>query len=258
MNTLPLFPQDDNPILKRCSKCPNSYPATFEFFPKNNKGMLAAWCKACTREYRKQHYKENKQKVSQQGKQYYHENKAEVRKRQIQYEEANKDKIHARRERYKVTRKEIERERNRRRYYTQGYREYRKRYEEKNKEQFLEYGKHYRRDNKKELGDKKKRYRQTEKGMLVERVHRERRRSQKLASKGHYTAQDIQEQYNRQRESCYYCRKKLHKKYHIDHVAPLSKGGSNDIHNIVLACPSCNLSKSDKLLHQWRNGGRLL
>ena len=35
---------------------------------------------------------------------------------------------------------------------------------------------------------------------------------------------------------------------HIDHVHPVSKGGDNDITNLVTACASCNNGKSDKLL----------
>jgi 5-methylcytosine-specific restriction endonuclease McrA len=33
--------------------------------------------------------------------------------------------------------------------------------------------------------------------------------------------------------------------YHRDHVIPVSKGGTNDIRNIVLACAPCNVRKSD-------------
>lgn len=38
-----------------------------------------------------------------------------------------------------------------------------------------------------------------------------------------------------------------------DHVVPLSKGGTNYIDNIVPACVSCNSSKRDKFLSEWRN-----
>ena len=31
--------------------------------------------------------------------------------------------------------------------------------------------------------------------------------------------------------------------YHIDHVIPLSKGGTHDITNLILCCPECNLKK---------------
>ena len=35
--------------------------------------------------------------------------------------------------------------------------------------------------------------------------------------------------------------------FHIDHVIPTSKGGTDDFDNLALACVSCNLSKSDRL-----------
>jgi 5-methylcytosine-specific restriction endonuclease McrA len=48
----------------------------------------------------------------------------------------------------------------------------------------------------------------------------------------------------------------LAKGYHVDHRVPLSRGDSNDISNIVLACPHCNLSKGAKLPEDF--AGRLL
>jgi hypothetical protein len=35
---------------------------------------------------------------------------------------------------------------------------------------------------------------------------------------------------------------------HIDHINPVSKGGDNEIINLVTACCDCNLGKSDRLL----------
>lgn len=39
---------------------------------------------------------------------------------------------------------------------------------------------------------------------------------------------------------------------HMDHVVPLSRGGTHTIGNVVPACPSCNLSKHNKFLTEWR------
>lgn len=51
---------------------------------------------------------------------------------------------------------------------------------------------------------------------------------------------------------CYYCGCNIDDIYHIEHVIPISRGGSNTIDNIVLACPSCNHSKGNKLVVEWR------
>lgn len=50
---------------------------------------------------------------------------------------------------------------------------------------------------------------------------------------------------------CGYCGKDgkvMHEKFHIDHFVPqsLDENRKNDYYNLVLACPRCNLSKSDK------------
>jgi hypothetical protein len=39
--------------------------------------------------------------------------------------------------------------------------------------------------------------------------------------------------------------------FHHDHLYPVSRGGSDEPHNIVLACISCNLSKGSKTLEEW-------
>lgn len=85
-----------------------------------------------------------------------------------------------------------------------------------------------------------------------------RRRSLIRQSKGTLTAVDIKSQYKSQKGKCYYCHSKVGDNYHIEHVIPLSRGGSNSLENIVIACPACNLSKKDKLPHEWPQGGRLL
>jgi len=111
---------------------------------------------------------------------------------------------------------------------------------------------------KEEAYERAKRYKKTDRGRLGNRAHLHRRRARKRATGGSYTAQQLQQQVERQKSRCYYCKVKLSKVYHADHIVPLSRGGTNDISNIVLACPACNLRKGTKLPHEWSDGGHLL
>ncbi|MEU5149753.1 HNH endonuclease [Streptomyces yangpuensis] len=43
---------------------------------------------------------------------------------------------------------------------------------------------------------------------------------------------------------------------HLDHVIPLSKGGTDTESNIVPACQHCNLSKGAKTLEEWSRAFR--
>ena len=51
-------------------------------------------------------------------------------------------------------------------------------------------------------------------------------------------------------ESCFYCGKKLSndgQKVHVDHFVPRAFIKDDKMWNLVLACPTCNLQKNDKL-----------
>ena len=47
-----------------------------------------------------------------------------------------------------------------------------------------------------------------------------------------------------QGDKCAKCKLELHEKYHIDHIEPLSAGGSNDRENLQALCVSCHIEKS--------------
>jgi 5-methylcytosine-specific restriction endonuclease McrA len=94
-------------------------------------------------------------------------------------------------------------------------------------------------------------------------AQKRRYKASKLGAEGSHTGKDVQAIFDSQRGLCANCKKKLFKsgenKFHVDHIAPLSKGGSNWPSNLQCLCPSCNLRKSAKDPLDWaKENGRLL
>lgn len=83
------------------------------------------------------------------------------------------------------------------------------------------------------------------------RSYNNKRRALKRGSTGEYSDADVYKKRVEQRDLCYWCHEALNNKYHIDHVVPLSRGGSNSPENIVISCPKCNLKKGSKLPNEW-------
>lgn len=79
---------------------------------------------------------------------------------------------------------------------------------------------------------------------IIKRVSEENRRAKKLQSGQSFTKENIIDLFNKQDGQCVYCKKELIE-YHIDHIKPLSKGGSNGINNLQLLCPTDNIRKNN-------------
>lgn len=71
------------------------------------------------------------------------------------------------------------------------------------------------------------------------------RRARKSGAAGSYSASDIKRILIGQKHRCAACRCRL-TKYHVDHIVPLSRGGSNFPSNLQVLCPDCNLKKRAK------------
>lgn len=73
-----------------------------------------------------------------------------------------------------------------------------------------------------------------------------KRNALKRGTVGSFTADDVRAIFKAQKGKCAYCRTKLGKKYHVDHIVALINGGTNDRRNIQITCPPCNLRKNRK------------
>jgi len=87
------------------------------------------------------------------------------------------------------------------------------------------------------------------------------RRARLRGAGGSYSAADIQHILSRQKGQCAEptCRVELGDVYHVDHIVPLARGGSNWPKNLQCLCRKCNIEKWAKDPIQWaQEKGRLL
>ncbi len=67
------------------------------------------------------------------------------------------------------------------------------------------------------------------------------------------------ERWESQERKCYHCSRSLDKPEHLDHLIPLSRGGTHTPDNLVASCARCNLQKREKTAKEfakWRLFGR--
>lgn len=81
----------------------------------------------------------------------------------------------------------------------------------------------------------------------------EKRRERKLRAGPDYTDSDVQKLRLRLGGRCRYCSCALDGTEEVDHLTPISCGGTNAIGNLTLACLPCNREKHAKTLAEYIN-----
>lgn len=109
------------------------------------------------------------------------------------------------------------------------------------KERKAKRAKEYYKENRERLLAQQKEYYEQNKEKWVAKGHKRRA----LGLPTHFKASDIKKLKDLQQSKCPVCKQQL-SKHHIDHIVPLSKGGTNDFGNLQLLCPYCNLTKHAK------------
>lgn len=84
-------------------------------------------------------------------------------------------------------------------------------------------------------------------------VYNRNRRARLAGAPGTHTREDILKLFDNQDGLCNNpaCKVGLVQGYHVDHMVPVSRGGSNDPGNLQLLCRSCNDSKGTKTPEEW-------
>jgi CRISPR/Cas system Type II protein with McrA/HNH and RuvC-like nuclease domain len=131
---------------------------------------------------------------------------------------------------------------------------------EVNPEKVKEWNLNWRKANPEKANEASRRWRENNHEKRA--AYQRNREARKMQADGTHTDADIQKLFAQQGGRCNACGKKLirynKKQYHVDHIEPLSRGGSNWPGNLQLLCPFCNLSKGDKDPIEWaRENGRL-
>lgn len=291
-----IIPQD-TPLKQctKCKEFFPATPKIFSRAKIQKDGLRPA-CKTCMKtqskiyndahiEQRKQQYQEHREEILQKTRQYRATHSEEVREKQRNYYKAHREhrrelaknfaqrhreKVLARGRRYHWKHREqaIKRMKAYRNAHREEYVERDRRYYATHREQRHAYRKSYQEKHYEQSREKQKAYLKTEQGRIAHRAAWHRREARKKAIEGTLTTQQIQDKLRLQHYRCYYAAcgfakfEKRNGKYifHLEHTIPISRTEHNPRHDMsytVLACPHCNLSKNDKLPHEFFEGGRL-
>lgn len=211
--------------MKICSKC-NKNKSKQEF-PKQSKCKdgLNYWCKSCYKEYRD-------------------DNKDRIKSINALWQRNNPEKCNANTSKWaKNNLKKCA--------------EKAKRWRNNNPDKAKEIDKRSRLKNPEKYEFYRKRWQSNNKDRLL--IHWRNRNARKKNSEGKYNLEDIKKLLEYQKYKCVNCYKSVKKSYHVDHINPLSKGGTNWPENLQILCPTCNLRKNAKDPLVWaQENGRLL
>ena len=120
-----------------------------------------------------------------------------------------------------------------------------KEYYENNKDKILKYKKKYYENNK----DKLKKCRENNKDKYKEYNHK--RRALKVGNGGSYTKSQWLDTLEYFDYKCAYTGECIKHNCHVEHIVPISKGGTSYIWNLVPSTASANLSKHNRDMEEW-------
>src|SRR3972149_1013198 len=250
---------------KKCASCKEDKPLSeFHSCPSKSDGRHS-WCKACYNAWRKEKKraarlaKYDQWTFNNEGKvcpmcgqrkplSEYYKNKAREHGVNSYCKQCNNERV----KQDRLNNPERYRERYRRDYLNGG-KEKRTQWAQKHREQVRGYGKKHHHNNREKHSERMKRSYLENKPQYKARRHK--RRAIECEAEGRFTSSDLDALYEDQNGRCAYCGipvswDGIHG-MHLDHIQPLSRGGTNWPSNLALTCAECNLSKARWTLDEW-------
>lgn len=223
-----------------CKGCGIEKPRTAEFWhrDKNVPDGFCRKCKDCRNSYRAWWYIENWDHCQETSKKWRVANPEKVRENQLRYANDNAERLSEYKKQWRLD--NIDRVRVQHSEYYQANKEaYRisvNRRRQQNPGARRAEGARYRRNN-----------------LDKYRIWAMHRRARVANAAGEFTADDVEAQLSEQSGLCFWCYEIMPLgKHTIDHLIPLSRGGSNWPSNLVCACHSCNSQKGAKTPDEYR------
>jgi len=202
---------------KQCSKCGET-KSTCEFGKnRKHKDGLRSQCKTCTAEANKIYRDSHLEQIAFNKKRYNDAHRKQIAAHGRRYYETHRKQIAA----------------------------YAKRWYEENRERDAENSKRYRESHREEKREcERRRYAENPEVSAA----KARTRRARIAGAA-VEDLDIQEVFDYWGPMCAYCGST--DDLTLDHIVPLSQGGSHSFDNLCVACRSCNASKGAKKLIEW-------
>lgn len=161
-------------------------------------------------------YLANKERLQPIRRLYYDNNYDYLRLKNIEWEKKNPDKVKAKQEKYRATEKGIVKGR-------RSASNYRKSHPEITR--------------------------------IRAKISKHKRRAKMLLAESSLKSNEVLDLYREMEGRCGYCgipvSLLVEGDVHLDHMNPLSRGGSDTIDNVIISCADCNLAKHDKTVIEW-------
>ncbi len=117
-------------------------------------------------------------------------------------------------------------------------------YYKENRQEMISRVSEYRANNQESVREYRRKYAKENPDIICS--YRRTRRARKAGAGGTHTPEDINSLRVLQKDKCALCLTSIKKHRHIDHIIPISRGGSNDKYNLQLLCAPCNQRKHAK------------